>query len=875
MDSTGLATEQSAALQLLSAVVRGWFNDTFPAGPTPAQALAWPPIAAGENVLMVAPTGTGKTLAAFLAILDGLFRTHEQAALLPELHCVYISPLRSLNYDIERNLRLPLEGIREQLDCDTSPVRVGVRTGDTSAYERRKLRDRPPHILITTPESLSLLLSQASWRSHWRSARHIIVDELHALAPTKRGADLAVSLERLAASAERDPIRVGLSATCQSAGEAARFLVGPTRACLVAEAPLPHGTPPLEVKVKSLIEPGEAPHRGCSYRRLLRRLRPAIARNRTTVIFANTRAFAEKLTFDLRHGQRGELDAGSDETVAAHHSALDAARRRAVESKLRAGTLRAVVTSTSLELGVDIGTADLAVQIGLPGSVSRCVQRVGRSGHRLGVGSRGLLLAATPAELAGAAVTARAAHAGRVEPLRMVRAPLDVVCQQLVGMACAGAHGEAEAFALLRTSGPMAELDRYDFDACLAFLAGELPGPAGAVEPEPGAIPRWTSPRLWRRDGQFGLRSRRVARWFACNVGTIHTEEMARVIDRGVAVGTVEAAYAERLVPGDRFVLDGRTFAFRRLEKSIVEVERHTGEPNLPQWTSDRQSLSAELAQELAAFRAEAGRRVVEENPAALRRWLIETYDLNPGAAAVLTELFEGQAQWSEIPAAAGLLVEQSPAPLGDGVLYTFHAPLHRGACEALGRACAARLGRHIGRNLTLTVADLGWSIHSDEGAPGELTPSAILPLLDRDGFSDDVLEGLDRGDLLARRFKSVAATALMILRNADPGRRVRVGGLNWASTRLYPLVLDACPDHPVLRETRREVLEDLLDVPAALRWIDNRPPIRCRILDGLSPFAAAWIEPGQGESLQFEPAADALRRLHARLVLDATEAAG
>jgi ATP-dependent Lhr-like helicase len=718
-------------------------------------------------------------------------------------------------------------------------------------------------------------LSQTTWQAHWRSVRHIVVDELHALAPTKRGADLAVSLERLASSAHRDPIRVGLSATCHARGAAARFLVGPTRRCRLIDAPLPHGTPPLKVEIKTLIEPGEAPHRGSSYRRLLRRLRPAIARNRTTVIFANTRAFAEKLTFDLRQGRFGQTDSDADETVAAHHSALDAARRREVEAKLRQGTLRAVVTSTSLELGVDIGTADLAVQIGLPGSVARCVQRIGRAGHRLGVAARGLLLAATPAELAGAAVTARAAHEGRVEPLRMVRAPLDVVCQQLIGMACAGAQDEETAFAVMRKSGPMEMLERPDFDACLAFLAGELPGPPGAYEPEPAAAPRWTAPRLWRRDGLFGLRSRRVARWFACNVGTIHSEEMARVIDRGIAVGTVETAYAERLVPGDRFVLDGRTFEFRRLENSIVHVVRHSGEPSLPRWSSDRQSLSAELARELASFRAEAGRRLVEESPAALRTWLIDTFDLSPGAAAVLTDLFEGQAQWSEIPTAYGLLVEESPAPEGAGVRFTFHAPLHRGACEALGRACAARLGRRVGRNLTLTVADLGWSIHSADSVPGSVNAATLAPLLERDGFSDDVLEGLDRGDLLARRFRHVAATGLMVLKSAESGRRVRVGGLHWVSTRLYPLVRHACPDHPLLRETRREVLEDVLDVPAALRFIDGRPTVRCRVLDGLSPFAATWIEPGQSESLQFEPAAAALKRLHARILLAGAEAAG
>ncbi|MFI5455044.1 MAG: DEAD/DEAH box helicase [Isosphaerales bacterium] len=866
MHLRSVTVESNRALELLSGPVRAWFEETFPQGPTPAQEHAWPAIAAGEHVLLVSPTGTGKTLAAFLAILDRLFRAREKGTIAPGVRCVYISPLRSLNYDIERNLNLPLEGIRRRLDRDDSPVRVGVRTGDTSAYQRRNLRDHPPHVLITTPESLSLLLSQNTWVAHWRGVEHVVVDEIHALAPTKRGADLAVSLERLAAHAERDPIRVGLSATCNPGEAAARFLVGPSRTCRVVEAPLPPGTPPVEIKVESLIEPGESPHRGLSYRRLLRRLRRAINRNRTTIIFANTRAFAEKLTHDLRQDPPG--GPAPEWSVAAHHSALDAGRRRAIESALRAGHLRAVVTSTSLELGVDIGTADLTVQIGLPGGVARCVQRVGRAGHRLGTGSRGLLLAAAPAELIGAVITARAARAGRVEPLRMVRAPLDVVCQQLVGMACQGEQTSDAAFELLRKAGPMAELERADFDDCLAFLAGELATPAGAFEPEPGAAPRWTSPRIWKRTGRFGLQSRRVARWFWSNVGTIYSEETVRVMEGGVAVGTLEAAYAERLVPGDRFVLDGRALEVNRLVKSILLTRPSSGEPSLPRWTSDRQSLSFELATELAAFRAEAARCLVEESPAALRAWLIETFKLDDASASVLIELFEAQAQWSEVPGPFGLLVEESPSPQGEGIVYTFHAPLHRAACEALGRATAARLGRRFGRDLALNVADLGWSIRLPDDTAPELALDVIAPLLQLEGFADDVLEGLDRGELLARRFRHVAAIALMVLRHPEPGRRVRVGGLNWVSSRLYPLVKAACPDHPVLRATRREVLEEILDVPAAERWLEARPPVRCRVLPGLSPFAAAWIERGPAEALCFEPPGMALQRLHARLAL-------
>ena len=426
----------SGEIHALAGPVRDWFEGAFPGGPTEAQRLAWPLIASGEHLLLISPTGTGKTLAAFLAIIDEMHREHAAGTLTPGLRCVYVSPLRSLGYDIERNLAEPLEAIRRASGWDTSPVTVGVRTGDTTAAARRKLRDQPPHLLITTPESLSLMLSQSAWHEHWRGVRQLIVDEVHALMPTKRGADLAVSLERLSARADRDPSRVGLSATCRPPEPVARFLVGPGRACRVVEAAPPAGSPPTVVEVESLLKPDEATHRGLSYRRLLRRLGRELRRNRTTVVFANTRAFAEQITHDLRRSH-----AESPDAIAAHHSALDAGRRRAVEEALRGGELKAVVTSTSLELGVDIGSADLSVQVGLPGSVSRCIQRVGRSGHRWGVASRGLLLASSAAELAGAVVTAGATRQGRVEPLRSIRAPLDVLCQQLIGMACGGRVG--------------------------------------------------------------------------------------------------------------------------------------------------------------------------------------------------------------------------------------------------------------------------------------------------------------------------------------------------------------------------------------------------------------------------------------------------
>jgi ATP-dependent Lhr-like helicase len=426
--------------------------------------------------------------------------------------------------------------------------------------------------------------------------------------------------------------------------------------------------------------------------------------------------------------------------------------------------------------------------------------------------------------------------------------------------ACEGEHPCDAAFELVRRAGPMETLARDDFDACLAFLSGDLAAPAGAFEPEPGASPRWTSPRIWRRNGFFGVRNGRVARWFRANVGTITSEESVRVVADGQEIGTLEGAYAERLQPGDRFVLDGRALEFRRLEGLTVRAKPTAGEPDLPRWSSDRQALSPELASALAAFRGEATTRL-SDGPESLRGWLCETHELDPEAADVLVAMFEAQERLSEVPPADGVLVEESPH--AEGLAYTFHAPLSRSACEALARATAARLGRRFGRDVSLCCADLGWSVRLAEG--GSLTVAEIGPLLSPDGFAADVLEGLDRGELPARRFRHVAATALMVLKNPEGGRR-RVGGLFWVSTRLYPLVQAACPDHPLLRETRREVLEDLLDAPAALAWLARGPAVRFRALEGLSPFAAAWVDPGRSEALRFESPEEALRRLHARL---------
>jgi ATP-dependent Lhr-like helicase len=848
------------ALEPLGSITRAWFASAYPAGPTPAQILAWQAITQGESLLLSSPTGTGKTLAAFLAIVDALLREHAAGCLQDRLRCVYVSPLRSLGYDIETNLIEPLQAIAASLGQPRSPVRIGVRTGDTPPAERKRLRDQPPHLLITTPESLSLLLAQPAWLPHWSTVNHIIIDEIHSLIPTKRGADLALSLERLAQHAARDPLRIGLSATCGNLDPVAQFLMGANRSCARVEAPMPAGRTEPELHVVSLLEPGCSSPRGASYKRLLRRLRHEIERHRTTVIFANTRAFTEKITHDLK------LILGDDQ-VAAHHSSIDARRRRATEQLLKSGSLRAVVSSTSLELGVDIGSADLAILVSPADSVARCLQRVGRSGHRLGAQTRGLLIAANAAELATSVVSASLARQRSLESLAWIEAPLDVLCQQLIAMACAGPIAIDHAYSIVRRAAPFAHLLRADFEACLDYLCGELNAPPGADPPPSHGPPVWTSPRLCRANGLLAIRSRRVQRWFWSNVGTITSEEPVRVLIHdgsgaaAGAVGSLEGEYAERLQPGDRFLLDGRAMAFERREGALVIARAVGGESHLPRWISDRGSLSPHLASALARFREQSGSLLLD-GLNSLVHFLTHEHGLDPETARHLAAHFEAQARLSEIPPARGLLIEEFPE-LAHRV-YAFHAPLPRAACEALLRGIAARLGWIQGRDLEVACHDLGWSIR----VPGEtrITPDHLPRLLDPEGFLDDVLCGLDHGELLARRFRHVAATGFMVLRSAAR-RQARVGGSLWVSQRLYPLVSRACPDHPLLRETRREVLENVLDARTALAWLDSRPTVRLRALDAPSPFAVDWLQSRSAEALHFESPADALRRLHQRLM--------
>jgi ATP-dependent Lhr-like helicase len=850
MDFLAPTVSAATALDALPDLVRGWFQRRF-GQPTPIQRTAWPAVAGGRHVLVSAPTGSGKTLAAFLPVLSRLM-TEDQAESPWDcglsLRGMYVAPLKALVNDTWRNLTCYLDEIGPVAHSsgpeDARLLRLAVRTGDTSSAERRDQVDNPPDILLTTPESLAVLLSQPERQHLFGRLRVVVVDEIHALAASKRGADLAVSLERLDVLAAGPVQRVGLSATATPLEEAARFLVGPGRPCAVAVA---HDHSPLRLMITPLERTDSlVPH-------LAARLEPYLRSHRSSLIFANTRGLAERLAWSLRRRMPDW-----DGRIAVHHSSLSAERRLEVERSFKAGRLGAVVSSTSLELGIDVGSVGLVVLVHPPGDVVRLLQRVGRAGHGPGRARRGLVFTDSPSELLEAAVTAASGRAGQCEQLDVPCAPLDVLCQQILGMACAGACAADEVYDVVRRSYAFRHLARSDFDDCLAYLFGR---------DRHGAD--WLPARLSGDQQAFSVRDEWTARLLRRNLGTILAEDVASVVadSRDRAIGTVDLAFAERLQAGDRFLLDGRCLQVLRVTGDEVCVEEVCGRPAVPRWGGDSWPLSPELARRLFLLRVQAA-EALRDGPPTLAALLRRDYRLSGRAVELLAEFFHEQEAVSEIPDAGVCLIEAVTTASGES--YHVHTPLNRTGNDALARVAVRRLARDDGRLALSIVADLGFALIPRGGplrGPIADVPALFRRLLDPVGFDTDLDAALADGELVRGRFNRVATTGLMLLRN-PLGRKRRVGGRDWGGRRLFEQVRARDPDFVLLRQALREVRSTVCDGAAALAYARTLPSlsVRCRWLSRPSPFAQAWTQESLGAMETVTTPAEALGQLHAAL---------
>jgi ATP-dependent Lhr-like helicase len=835
----------ASALATLPAPLAAWFSQRF-GEPTEAQRLAWPVLAPtgthGGHLLLSAPTGMGKTLAAWMPLLAEMWDTTESEPT-SGLRVLMVAPLKALVNDTARNLTRDLDDLAETHPGRLLPT-VATRTGDTPPAERKRQRETPPDVLLTTPESLAVLLTRPDAEAFFATVRWLVVDEVHAFAGTKRGADLALSLERVAEMASSvapvggtEPRRIGLSATATPLDQAARFLVGqrPCSIVCVGSATTP------ELRLEPLPD-GER-----FLAAVVRRLADEIPRHRSTLVFTNTRNLCERLAWALRRHAPA-----LDGRIAVHHSALSAARRRDTETRLKRGELAAVVCSTSLELGIDIGGVDLAVLVHPPGDVIRLLQRVGRAGHEPGGVRRGLVLTATAAELLEAAVTLASARSGQCEALPVLRPPLDLLTQHLLAACCVRSREADELFALARRTGPYADLTREDFDACLRYLRG--------VDPTDRS---WLPARIKEDADLWRVRDERTVRILRRNLGTILAERTVPVLqrrdDERLSVGEIDEAFAERLTPGDRFLLDGRCLEFRQLDEGAALVDEVPGRPRVPRWGGDGWPLSAELSQRLYLLRCRAA-EALREGRAALHQLLADEYALPDDAVTLLADYFEAQETSSEIPDATTLLVEE--VNVGFDTEYYLHTPLNRTANDALARVAL----RRIGQSATSQVADLGLMLKLRGREPH--LAERLREWLAPEGFREEHEAALAQSDAVRLRFGRVAVTGLMVLRN-PLGRPRKVGGTGWAGRELFDRLRRRDPSFVLLRQALRETADEVSDATTALAYVQTLAArtIRVRTLGQPSPFARTWTQSEPGPTEEPLSPADALKRLHAELM--------
>jgi len=879
-------------LSSFSQPVREWFEKAFEA-PTPAQEKAWPVIASGQNVLLSAPTGSGKTLAAFLWALDRLCAEPRQEK--QGTRVVYVSPLKALAYDIERNLRTPLRGI------GADEVTVAIRTGDTPQKERAAMARKPPDILITTPESLYLILTSQA-RSMLDDVEAVIVDEIHAVAATKRGSHLALTLERLEAHvrAHREPTgadatspgngrelqRIGLSATQNPLAEIGRFLVGPRREVTILDAghrkeldlrievPVesmsePGGTTPPSDSAHDPLDPvatGPSPTGGESTRNsiwpaIYPELLAQVKAHNSTIVFVNNRRSAERVALRLNElaAKELELQRANDsdekkddgplvplEIARAHHGSLAREERTKVEELLKAGELPCLVATSSLELGIDMGAVDLVLQIESPKSVARGLQRIGRAGHNVGDVSRGRIFPKFRGDLLECAVVARRMHEGLIEPTVVPRNALDVLAQQIVAIAVSGDPAKAgingsqddegisvqDLHALVTSSYPYAELSIELLENVLDMLDGRYPSK------EFGEL---RARIVWDRLAGT-IRPRKGSSQLAiANAGTIPDRGLYSVtLPDGRRVGELDEEMVYEARPGQAFLLGASTWRIEEIGRDRVIVTPAPGAPGaVPFWKGDSVGRPKELGEAIGAF----SRWAVEQQPQTLQ----DGYDLDERAARnLLAYLREQQDATRVLPSERTIVLERFRDEIGDWrlcVLSPFGGRVH----SAWGLAIAAQIRERIGIEADAISSDDGIVLHLPDldADDAEALPSAAeLIMLDPGEVEAQITAELGGSALFGARFRENAARALLIPR-AYPGKRTPLWQQRLKAQNLLE-VARRYADFPIILETYRECLRDVLDVPGLegiLRSLHSREISLVEVeTQTASPFASSLL---------------------------------
>ena len=794
--------------------VAGWFSRSFPA-PTPAQAAAWPLVRAGRSTLVAAPTGSGKTLTAFLAAIDALVQQGlTEGGLVDGTQVLYVSPLKALSNDIHINLEQPLAGIGAELQRLGLPpvdIRTAVRTGDTPQAERNAMRKRVPHILVTTPESLYVLLGSESGRQMLRDVRSVIVDEIHAIAGNKRGSHLALSLERLEALCERPLVRVGLSATQKPIDAVARFLVGTERSCEIVD--IGHGRArDLALEVPPV--PLEAVMSNDAWALVYDRLAALAGEHRTTLVFVNTRRMAERTTRHLAERLGGAV-------VAAHHGSLAREQRLTAEQKLKRGELRVLVATASLELGIDIGDVELVCQLGSPRSIAAFLQRVGRAGHQVAGVSKGRLFPSSRDDLIECAALLDAVRRGELDTLRIPPAPLDVLAQQIVAEVSSREWQEDALLALLRRAMPYAVLDDDTYQALLRMLAEGYTTRHGAR----GAY-------LHRDLATRSLRGRRGGRLTALTSGgTIADNSDYAVLlePQGLNIGTVNEDFAVESLAGDVFQLGNTSYRILKIEAGRVRVEDAQGmPPSIPFWLGEAPGRSDELSFAVARLRGEIDQRLASAESQAAERlqpvidWLADTPGIPREAAQQIVEyLSRARAALGALPTQRRLIMERFFDESG-GTQLVIHSPYGSRINRAWGLALRKRFCRTF--NFELQAAATEDAIILSLSTSHSFALDEVWRYLHSASAEQVLIQALLDAPLFGVRWRWIATTALALPRMAG-GRKVAPQLQRMKSEDLLATVFPdqvAClenivgerevPDHPLVRQTLDDCLHEAMN---------------------------------------------------------------
>ncbi|WP_296803429.1 ATP-dependent helicase [uncultured Methanobrevibacter sp.] len=834
--------------------VKQWFDEQFDDF-TPAQKKSIIDIHKNNNILISSPTGSGKTLTAFLSVISELTTLAEKDKLEDKVYCIYISPLKALDNDIEKNLDEPLEGI-EKIAGKTLGIRKSVRTGDTTQYQRQKMLKKPPHILITTPETLSILLVAPKFREKLSNVKYVIIDEIHSLAENKRGVHLSLSLERLQ-HLIGNFTRIGLSATVSPLEEVAKFLVGYEygieRNCKIVKINyLKELDMEVMCPVSDIVLADEEDTRLGMYDLL----DDLIWENKTTLIFTNTRSGTERFVYNLKKMYPMHYN---NENIMAHHSSLSKEVRLETENKLKEGKLKAVVSSTSLELGIDIGYIDLVVLINSPKSVARALQRIGRSGHRLHEKSRGRIIVTDRDDLVECSVLLKNAKEGKIDRINIPANCLDVLAQHIYGMSIENPWDIDYAYEVIKKSFCYKDLTRDDYEDVLSYMAGEYP------ELEE----RYVYAKIWinYEKNTFGKRGKLARMLYSTNIGTIPDSSGVLVKCDGETVGRIEEDFMERLKKGDTFVLGGNTYRFNYGKGMTINVTPAMGPPTIPSWFSQQLPLSFDLAMDIQRFRAHMDVKFrYQRSKEEIMEFIHEYLYVDDFAANSIYEYFVEQFKYAKIPSNQLLLIEYYKG-FGGRRFVIFHSLFGRKVNDALSRAVAYVVAKRYNINVTISISDNGFYLSSDGKIGGLESFNELTP----ENFENILSQSLNKTETLASRFRHCAGRSLMTLRRYK-GESKSVGRQQVRGKILLKFVQEMDENFSILKEARREALEDYMDVKNALKiieWVASEQ-MEVKTINTVipSPFAFNLISQGYLDVLNQNDKAEFTKRMH-QAILD------